>query len=337
MRSALGLLLVLVISLLAGCFSSPSDNGSPDEEDPQLPGPEPFEARTLYLSDDEGLVDDAPEEPGSVPAGDFILKWATNDGTYPTFNQSFDPNQGFDWISPDNATVTLYITTDLPVLPAEGALPDVAVWLGSGHHAALVGSTVLDAPLMPDEVVEVTFDLPGPASQPPILTLDGVALIASVTMTQHDAHNVRILTGGEHASQVTFETRPVHPDDVDGTEEFEVENDTISGEVPFFERVVGPAPEDDVNFVEHGFEIADDALAFLAFVYASGGGHTVDMDMQLLDEDGETVTWGVTPYAVEILWLIGDNLEPYRGETLTLRIANHMGAQMEYEGEIQSG
>lgn len=330
-----GVIVLLIVSLLAGCFTSPADR---EQEGPveDLPGPDPFTPRTLYLSPDEALVDEAPEESDSVAAGDFLLRWGAGTGMHPTFNRSFDPYH-LEWIAPENATVTLYITTTLPVLPAEGALPDVAVWLGSGHHAPLVGSTQLDGPLLPDEVVEVTFDLPGPAKQPPILALDGISLITTVTMTQLDAHDVRILTGGEHASQVTFETREFHPDDLEGDGDFQIDSENITGEIPLFDRILGPAPEDELNYNDHEIEVADDAQALLVLVYASGGGHTVDMDMVLLDPEGETITWGVTPYAVEVFWLVGKNLEPYRGETLTLRVMNHLGVYMEYDGQIQTG
>lgn len=324
---------VMAALLVAGCMQGPTER---DDGDVAL-GPEQarFSQQVLYLGDDEGLHEQPPEEAGSVPAGDFILKWSLQTGIHPSFDAPFDPESPPQWISPHNASVTLYLSTDQPVLPAEGALPDVAVWLGSGHHAPLVASAKLDGPLLPGEVVPVTFDLPGPAGQGAILALQGVSLIVTITMTQLEEHGVRILTGGKHASHVRLDTREFQRGEIEG--EVMVTDQEIAGEVLLFDRLLGPAPVPDLNWVDHEITVEETDEFILAFVIASGGGHTVDMDMELLGADGGTITWGVTPYPYEILWIAGPELDPYRGETLTLRIYNHLGIYMEYEGIIQTG
>ncbi len=345
MRVTAGLLVSLLILVsLAGCFSTSNNDGG--ENDPTQPPASSFAPRTLYLSPDSTLVEQAPQGEGSIEAGDFITKWATRSGAHPQFNlEGFDPELSpWDWISADNATITLYLTTDAPVFPAEGVLPDVAVWLGSSLHAPLVASTKLDGPLMPDEVTPVSFELEGPESQPAILGLGGITLFVTVTMTQQEEHNVRILTGGEHASEVQLETKEFRPADLDIQGQLVLENQTISGELLLSDRFLTGVPDSGMTHADHEIEVGENDQVLLAFVQPRGdggimdtNGHTVDMDMTLMDPKGETITWGVTPYPFEQLWLVGDSLSPYQGETLTLRVSHHLGVNMEYEGIIQTG
>jgi hypothetical protein len=276
----------------------------------------------------DGGLTAAPPGAGAVPAGDFIVRWATGMGTHPAL-----VGNGTLLLDPADVHITLYLETDLPVLPAEGLLPDVAAWFGADGHTPIVSGAKI-GPLMPGAPAEVSFTLAHAELQPLLVASESLDLIVAVTMTQMEAHGVRIRTGGDHASRVTFTAAtPPAPFALP----MELRARTITGLLPLPERVVGMLPVAGLNHIDIPIPVDSSATHLLVSVDGTRGGHTVDMDMQLLDAQGRVITWGVTPYAQERLVVQGDGLAPYRGTELTLRVMNHLGAAMGFHGTVEQG
>lgn len=325
MQRGVALVLVLLVGALSGCLGGLSPFDDDDGTDASSPM---FAQETLYMAADGSLVPEIPDA-GSIAAGDFVLRWGTGSGTHPQLSHA---RTNDTLIMPHGASVTLWVTTDQPVFPATGVLPDIAIWLGSGHHLPLVGSGSVDGLMLPGQALRVSFELGAPEAQP-ILRADEIDLLVTVTMTQLEAHNVRVLTGPDHPSQVTFTGATVPAIEPAATD---AEAREIAGSLPLFDRVIGNGPQ-GMNHAEHSIQIGDNDSRLRIEVAATGGGHTIDMDMMLLAPDGRVITWGVTPYSHELIELEGDGLAAYHGQILTLRVANHLGVLMEYHGTIEQG
>lgn len=329
-RLVVALVALLAVPALAGCLSrEPADAAGDGGGEPEAPLADPT-PRTLYLAADGNLSEQIPAS-GSVAAHDFFVRWPQRSLELPGWGAPLGlvPMR----LLPHNASVTLWLATDAPA-PQVPEFPDVAVWFGSALYLPLVGSVQLAGPLLPGSPVKVTVPLDNvPERQPDLVLWPGwpVTLLVAVTMGHTEAHSVRVLVGGETPSQITFSAGPAESP---GDERL-IESIPVEGILPLFERVVGAyATLEGVNVHDVPFTVPANATDLLIQVGARSRA-TVDLDIHVVDQRGRVVTWGVSPYTTEVIFLLGEALAPIRGEPLVLRVFHHLGAGLQFNGAIE--
>lgn len=325
MRAALFVLATL--ALLAGCLSigdetdveSQSDTAEVDEEGAN---------RTLYLHGEDELAAREPAgEPETVAFGSFYTAWAQGE-QQPTW-----AGQGLEeTLLVEAVELTFFYTAESVVAttgPQGEGFPEFVVYLGTEQAPMAWASVEGPDVVQQGEHVEATAELSLPegglvlpAGAEPIVKLAPVQGQGSLDGTRIEF----LVNGTDTPSRAELTARPLELAEADERSLVD-ETGTLAGSAYALgadETTTADAYEVPVDEATTGLD------ARLERVQGAG---IADIDLELLDSEGEVVARSVTPEATEGLALREPNVAAIGEGPWTLRVVNYGNAVVEYRLE----
>ena len=213
-------------------------------------------------------------------------------------------------------TLTMRFVASAPAvaaLPAEAGAPTIGVWLGTTDRAIAFLTTDVPTVLQPDEVVTVDLDVP--ADPNGILVRGGETFVIKGYLSYQTADGSKVawLVGGDDPAGFSIEVVPVALGSATATILLDETADAL------------PSPAFTANDPQprtFGFEVPEDTLWLLAELVGTPlAGATMDMDLTILDGEGNLVGGSYGPYAHEIV-VLGPRALAEAGTGLTARVAS---------------
>lgn len=216
----------------------------------------------------------------------------------------------------DEFTLQMRFVASAPAvaaLPAEANAPTIGVWFGTPDRAIAFLTADVPTVLEPDEVV--TVDLVVPASAGGILVRAGETFVIRSYLSYQTADGSKIdwLVGGDEPAGFTLTVIPVEL----GSPIASVLLDETTGVLP------SPAfTSNDPQPQTFEIEVPAGTVWLIAeLVGTPRAGSTMDMDLTLVDGEGQLVAGSYGPYAHEIV-VLGPGGLAAAGSTLTARTAS---------------
>ena len=280
--------LALALPMLAGCLSLGAD-------DPRAEAAFAEGERVSYFHSAMTLAARPEENASAVRTGAFFQRWAAGDD-YPTFVA--DP-LGSDALV-TAATVTLFLEATGPVVES-GRFPDIMVYGGSGDAWMGFGDRRDVTALRPGQVVELEVELEFPAGGLWVPAAEGFGLkVVPVMMQQDENADIRILLGGERASQVRWTVQALRlpsSTPVVGSGQGEVVGTIYAGPA---------APR--TTSARVALDVPEGSAYVVAWMNTSESVGIPDLDLAIVGPDGETIATSGTPTPREAVRIAGPNL-----------------------------
>ncbi|HLE96809.1 MAG TPA: hypothetical protein VI997_05510 [Candidatus Thermoplasmatota archaeon] len=304
-------LVVLGMLLVAGC-SAPA----PPEDAPAAGASEV----TLWLTT-SGFTGDAPTgaEAERVPSGNFFRAWAAGEGL-PTWRGAPPARD----LLVRNATVVVWAEAPRGSAQA-GSFPAHIAYFGAAPFLMAQASLAPPGVVPPGDVRELVFDLGMPRGGLVLPAGEGLELLVTPVQTQDDAADAihYLVNATDRPSRVVLQVEPVVL-----AAEGSVESDTSNGRVAGSAYVLGA--REGATAALFDVPVPADATRVEVVMEVGQKAGIPDVDVTLLDEDGEEVASSVTPYGREAVRLLAPNLDGLHGTTLTARVVNYGSAYAEF-------
>lgn len=314
--------LALLLPALAGCAAF--DDARPAS----LP---PAERRALYLTGPAGGTANATgglsfarptnEAWEEIPSGNFLEQWGRPAG-YATFQGA---PLAESLLVTGNVTVVAFARADGPATQI-GQFPHVIAHFGTERALNADGSANGEPVLRPGEIVEFNFTLAVPRDGLLIERGMGPVVLLSVVMSQlgRDRDVVFLVNGTSYASRVEFDAvrvpdpSPARADDAGLALD---ESGTLVGSAYATTREGSSRATFELGLVA-------DTERVLVEVVAGRAAGFGDIDLAVLDPDGEEVARSVTPLGRDAIELYAHQLGT--GGPFRVAITNYGSAASEY-------
>jgi len=320
------LVLLAVALLTAGCLSSAPQTGSGADTDAAEQAPLGEDEATFYLTGDEELTtQEASGEAARVAAGNFYTTWAQGE-EQPTWTGS----PLATGLHADAVELTFFYTAETATAttgPQDQGFPEFVVYFGTEQAPMAWASVEGPDTVQEGEVVEVTADLAVPEGG--LVLPAGVEPVVKLAPVQGQgsAEDTRIeflVNGTDHPARAELsaegttveETQPISVVDETGT---------LAGSA----YALGADEQTTADAYE--IEIDETDAGLTASLQRLQGAGIADIDLELLDPEGEVAARSVTPEADEGLALHEANVDAIGEGTWTLRVVNYGNAAVEYE------
>lgn len=332
MRSHARWLLVLALALVlfAGCLGADEEGSgeTASEDETQevdtataslwLEGP-------MYLTGSMGLSSTLGDETQWVAAGSFYTAWAQAEEQPTWEGRALQTG-----LHVSSVELSFYYTSESATVttgPEDQGFPEFVVYFGT-EKAPMAWASVDGPDVVTDSQIvhaEAELSLPEggivlPAGVKPVVKLAPVQGQGS----QENTRLVFLVNSTATPSSATIDAQEISVDEGEDQRVIDTTG-TLAG------SAYALGAEETTTADVHELEVTSEHVGLLAELQRLEGAGIADIDLELLDPDGQVVARSVTPEADEGLALYQPNVDAIGEGTWTLRVVNYGNAAVTYE------
>jgi hypothetical protein len=316
---------IVGLALVAGCIGAETDADVDSQSDTTGASDEARAPQTLYLHGEDELAAREPAgEPDRAPFGSFYTAWANGDEQPTWTSEALD--QGLHVTEVELAFFYTAETAVATTGPQEQGFPEFVVYLGTAEAPMAWASVEGPDVVREGEVVELTAELNMPAGGIVLPAGSEPIVKLSPVQGQGSAEGTRIVflaNGTDTPARAELEAEPIALDGA-GVETVVEQVGTLAG------SAYALGADEQTTADSYEIEVPEATSGLAAQLERVDGAGIADIDLELLDGDGEVVARSVTPEAQEGLALREPNVDAIGEGPWTLRVVNYGNAAVEY-------